>query len=369
MADVGIAAGAGATRPRRASPSSTSAGPPGAAIPEAIYCEGKTPEQVRDHRRAAVRGRRRDDAGARLFTRAGAEHAAAVLERAAGCLARPDAAAAGLAAGRLRRRAAGWSSCLCAGTSDLPVAREAVLTARYLGRRDRARRRRRRGRTAPGAAPAASCIRRARVDRRRRRHGRGAAERGRRAGRARPVVAVPTSVGYGAAFEGLAAAAGDAQRLRPRGRRGQHRQRLRRRPSRRADRRPLTRLPSKEHTMWTLSGFADEIDADLQTQCNVLTGLGIKSARVPQRLGHQRVGSGPTIRSTEVEPDPGRQQAVRVLHRFTDREDQHRGRLRRARGADGTRAGRGEQASTPPTSGSSRSSCGPTRRPRTTGTR
>ena len=28
--------------------------------------------------------------------------------------------------------------------------------------------------------------------------------------------------------------------------------------------------------MWTLSGFADEIDADLQTQCNVLTGLGIK---------------------------------------------------------------------------------------------
>ena len=28
--------------------------------------------------------------------------------------------------------------------------------------------------------------------------------------------------------------------------------------------------------MWTLSGFADEIDADLQAQCDVLTELGIK---------------------------------------------------------------------------------------------
>jgi len=28
--------------------------------------------------------------------------------------------------------------------------------------------------------------------------------------------------------------------------------------------------------MWTLSGFADEIDADLQTQCDVLNGLGIR---------------------------------------------------------------------------------------------
>ena len=27
--------------------------------------------------------------------------------------------------------------------------------------------------------------------------------------------------------------------------------------------------------MWTLSGFADEIDPDLQTQCDVLTELGI----------------------------------------------------------------------------------------------
>jgi hypothetical protein len=29
--------------------------------------------------------------------------------------------------------------------------------------------------------------------------------------------------------------------------------------------------------MWTLSGFADEITADLQTQCETLQGLGIGS--------------------------------------------------------------------------------------------
>ena len=48
-----------------------------------------------------------------------------------------------------------------------------------------------------------------------------------------PVIAVPTSVGYGASFEGLVGAADDAQQLRL-GRIGrQHRQRLRRRVLRR----------------------------------------------------------------------------------------------------------------------------------------
>ena len=62
---------------------------------------------------------------------------------------------------------------------------------------------------------------------RRRRHGGRAAERGRRAGR-RPVIAVPTSVGYGASFGGLAALLGMLNTLRRRRRRGEHRQRLRR---------------------------------------------------------------------------------------------------------------------------------------------
>ena len=53
---------------------------------------------------------------------------------------------------------------------------------------------------------------------------------------AAPVVAVPTSTGYGASFEGLARPAHDAQQLRARGGGGQHRQRLRRRPPGRSDR-------------------------------------------------------------------------------------------------------------------------------------
>ena len=51
-----------------------------------------------------------------------------------------------------------------------------------------------------------------------------------------PLVAVPTSVGYGASFGGLAALLGDAELLRAGGHGGQHRQRLRRRRLRRARR-------------------------------------------------------------------------------------------------------------------------------------
>ena len=40
--------------------------------------------------------------------------------------------------------------------------------------------------------------------------------------------------------------------------------------------------------MWTLSGFADEIDPDPVTQCRVLTDLGIRRPRAAQRLGRQR---------------------------------------------------------------------------------
>ena len=49
-----------------------------------------------------------------------------------------------------------------------------------------------------------------------------------------PLVAVPTSVGYGASFGGRGRAAGDAQLVRARRDGGQHRQRLRRRRLRRA---------------------------------------------------------------------------------------------------------------------------------------
>ena len=51
-----------------------------------------------------------------------------------------------------------------------------------------------------------------------------------------PIVAVPTSVGYGAAFDGLAALLGMLDVLRAGGHRRQHRQRVRRRPVRRPGR-------------------------------------------------------------------------------------------------------------------------------------
>ena len=92
---------------------------------------------------------------------------------------------------------------ICAGTADLPVAEEAAITAEMMReRRDAHVRRRRRG-DPPAAGPGAGRLRKARalvvvagmegalpsvvaglVD--------------------APVIAVPTSVGYGASFSGLA---------------------------------------------------------------------------------------------------------------------------------------------------------------------
>ncbi len=96
--------------------------------PEAVYCQGKTPDQVRLIA-ATVRSR----PGVTLFTRADPEHAAAVRVEL------PDAvydSGAALLAWPPERPApsGGPVVVVCAGTSDLPVAREAFLTAGYLGR-------------------------------------------------------------------------------------------------------------------------------------------------------------------------------------------------------------------------------------------
>jgi NCAIR mutase (PurE)-related protein len=165
--------------------------------PEAVYCESKSPEQVRLIA-AAVRER-----GARtLFTRAGEEHALAVLAEL------PDA-------GRDRESALLWWPAeppavtgglvvvAAAGTSDLPVAREAQLVARFLGRPTELV-------ADVGVAglhrilnrldllrSAAAIVVVAGMD--------GALPSVVAGLVAAPVVAVPTSVGYGAAFEGLAA--------------------------------------------------------------------------------------------------------------------------------------------------------------------
>ncbi len=98
-------------------------------FPEAIYCAEKTPEQVALI--AAAVGGRPDVTT--LFTRASAEHAEAVLQVLPDAVHHPDAR---LLAWPPEPPAptGGLVAVLAAGTSDLPVATEAYLTARYLGR-------------------------------------------------------------------------------------------------------------------------------------------------------------------------------------------------------------------------------------------
>lgn len=165
--------------------------------PEAVYCAGKTPEQVAH---IAARVRDRPDVTT-LFTRASAEHAAAVhrelpdaaFDRDAGLLAWPPA---------VPTPEGGPVVVVAAGTSDLPVAREAELTARYLGRttdlivdvgvaglhRVLAH--------LPALRAAHAVVVVAGMD--------GALPSVVAGLVTAPVVAVPTSVGYGAAFGGLA---------------------------------------------------------------------------------------------------------------------------------------------------------------------
>ena len=166
--------------------------------PEAVFCAGKTPGQVAGI--AAEIGRRPEVTT--LFTRAGDEHAAAVLgvlpdayhDRQAALLAWPPAPP---------EPTGGLVVLAAAGTSDLPVAREAELTARYLGRT-----------TELIADVGVAGLHRvlARLDLLRSARavvvaaGMDGALPSVVAGLvSAPVVAVPTSVGYGAAFDGLAA--------------------------------------------------------------------------------------------------------------------------------------------------------------------
>ncbi|MDQ1289862.1 MAG: pyridinium-3,5-biscarboxylic acid mononucleotide synthase [Actinomycetota bacterium] len=168
--------------------------------PEAVYCEGKSADQVRAIARALRE--RGPESAVTLFTRAAREHVAAVLDE------MPDAAChpqARLLAWPPRPPSprGGLVVVVSAGTSDLPVAREAELTARYLGRATRMV-------TDVGVAglhrlvPHLDLLRTARVivvvagmD---------GALPGVVAGLVgAPVVAVPTSVGYGASFGGVAA--------------------------------------------------------------------------------------------------------------------------------------------------------------------
>lgn len=165
--------------------------------PEAVFCEGKTVEQVRAIAEAvAARGEQHH-----LFTRCDDAKAQAVLE------VLPDAhhdAVARLVVWPPEPPEPTGESVIvaCAGTSDLPVAREALLTARYLGRHAELV-------VDIGIAGLHRVLRK--VDLLRSAGcvvvvaGMDGALPGVVAGLlSAPVVAVPTSVGYGAAFGGIA---------------------------------------------------------------------------------------------------------------------------------------------------------------------
>ncbi len=97
-------------------------------LPEVIYAAGKTPEQV-----AEIFARMAAADAAVLATRATAEHAASVLAAVPGVHYNELARTLTLAPA-LPSPPTGPSICvLCAGTSDLPVAEEAAMTAEHFG--------------------------------------------------------------------------------------------------------------------------------------------------------------------------------------------------------------------------------------------
>lgn len=163
---------------------------------EAVYCEGKTIEQI-----VAIAERVREAPGVTLFTRADLHQANAVRTVLPGVfedadvrlLAWPPAPP---------QPSGGLVVVVTAGTSDLPVAREALHTARFLGRRTEMV-------VDVGVAGIHRLLTQVELLRSARAivvvAGMDGALPGVVAGLvSAPVVAVPTSVGYGAAFSGLA---------------------------------------------------------------------------------------------------------------------------------------------------------------------
>lgn len=169
--------------------------------PEAVFCQGKSPEQV-----GLIAAQRRGQSGTSrpvtLFTRAEPAHAKAVVtslpdvfyDETARMLAWPP---------EPPEPTGGRVLVVAAGTSDLPVAREAYLTARFLGRECELV-------VDVGIAGLHRILSNLEVLRSAKAivvvAGMDGALPGVVAGLvSAPVVAVPTSVGYGAAFHGVAA--------------------------------------------------------------------------------------------------------------------------------------------------------------------
>ncbi len=168
-------------------------------MPEVVFCQGKTPEQV-----VAIMGRMLTKEGRALATRASGETAQAVLAAYPG--ARWHEAARVLILGDLPPvpgEGAPFVAVVTAGTSDIPVAEEAALTLEFLGHCTRRV-------YDVGVAGIHRLMNRLDLLRRAQVVIAVAGMEGALASVlgglvACPVVAVPTSVGYGASFGGLAA--------------------------------------------------------------------------------------------------------------------------------------------------------------------
>jgi NCAIR mutase (PurE)-related protein len=167
--------------------------------PEVVYCAGKTVDQAE-----AIIVKMREAKLPVLATKAEsvlADRIQKLFPEAA-----YDPPSKVLTVGRLRDKATGLVAVVAAGTSDLPVAREAMLTAEFLGSKVELI-------TDVGVAGIHRLFKRLDDIRKARVIIAVAGMEGALAGViaglvSAPVIAVPTSVGYGAAFGGLSALLG-----------------------------------------------------------------------------------------------------------------------------------------------------------------
>jgi NCAIR mutase (PurE)-related protein len=169
-------------------------------MPEVVFGKGKTPDQV-----SAIVASLLANASNVLVTRASAEVAQRIVSEQAGAEYFPNSGAVRVWRDRTLR-GKGTIAVVCAGTSDLPVAEEAQVTAEVMGNRVDAI-------TDIGVAG----IHRLMQNRERLMEARVIVVCAGMEGAlpsvigglvATPVIAVPTSVGYGASFQGLAALLG-----------------------------------------------------------------------------------------------------------------------------------------------------------------
>jgi pyridinium-3,5-biscarboxylic acid mononucleotide synthase len=170
-------------------------------FPEVIYCAGKTPAQV-----AAIASRICAHGSTLLATRGTADHFAAVRKKIRGAKFNPVSRTITANEQKIRPNGKGTILVVSAGTSDIPVAEEAVETARVMGNetgklydvgvagihrilsRSDLLRKASVIIVAAGMEGALASVIGGLVD--------------------VPLIAVPTSVGYGASFQGVAALLG-----------------------------------------------------------------------------------------------------------------------------------------------------------------